>query len=136
MYKEIVRELVEDLGGTENIIKVKKDKNEIIFIVYNDEEVSKEQLKKIKKVKSVKTLNDQILINFKNRDVRYIFDSLKELPNSTVITIPPPEEEINDKPFLERLTNSLFGDFLPLIIGIGTMSLLVGIVNYIARALS
>ncbi len=130
-YRRAVERIISSIGGTDNILKIKKDNNNIIIDVWDDEIILLDDLKEIDLLKEVSFDNMKLYLKPRFRDINYTFNAFKELPDSIVTVIPPPEEEINDRPFLERLKGTMMGDILPLILALMFGGYLIGIITFI-----
>ncbi len=132
-YTGIVHELITALGGTDNITRVKIDGNNIVFTIFDKNNVDYNKLHRNKFIRSVEDSYGKITLGLKHRDVNYTFNEIKNLPGSEIIKKKQPEEEVDDRPYLERLATTLFGDILPLALFAGAISAIASIISLLTR---
>ena len=132
-YKNIVEKLLYSAGGTDNILKVRRDRNNLVFVIWDDQLINVSNLDKLDLLKKYKIENMELILTFRYRDVNYIFDEIKAQPGSKVTLIPPSEEEINDKPFFERLKGSMIQDIFPLFLAMVLGGYLIGLITFVGR---
>ena len=53
-YKDIVEKLLYSAGGTDNILKVRRDRNNLIFVIWDDQLINVSNLDKLDLLKKYK----------------------------------------------------------------------------------
>lgn len=141
VYSNVVREILDSLGGTENIVTINRTRTELTIVVFNDAEINVERLRRIHpRIKKVQILRDRIIFYLQKRDVTGLFEAFKELPNSEITklkdTYQEEEPDNSHLTYLQLLENAVFGDFLPMLLGMCAIGGILGFINFIGHIAS